>query len=104
MSPEDLLKQEQALDCSTGSVLLTHDVGLHARPSVTMTKLAKKFACRVELGLSADGPWVDAKSIAKVMKMKVPKNTVLHFQASGSDAPEAINALTVLVENDFELD
>ena len=28
----------------TGSILMTHDVGLHARPSVKLTKLAKGYA------------------------------------------------------------
>jgi phosphocarrier protein HPr len=29
-------------------VLITHDVGLHARPSVKLTKLAKGFHSRIE--------------------------------------------------------
>ena len=31
-------------DTVEGSVVITHDVGLHARPSVKLTKLAKGFA------------------------------------------------------------
>lgn len=104
MSQENPLQQEPTQDRAVASVLLTHDVGLHARPSVTMTKLAKTFTCQIEVGTSNEGPWVDAKSIAKVMKMKAPKDTVLHFQALGSDATEAIKALVRLVEKDFEKD
>ena len=33
----------------TGSILMTHDVGLHARPSVKLTKLAKGYASDIEL-------------------------------------------------------
>ena len=51
----------------SGSVLLTHAVGLHARPSVKLTKLAKTFGAAIELGAGPDGPWIDAKSIVKVM-------------------------------------
>ena len=87
---------------ATGSVLLTHDVGLHARPSVKLTKLAKTFSSRIELGLAADGPWIDAKSIVKVMATKVPKTTVLHFRAEGEDAQRAVDALIALVVGDFE--
>ena len=86
----------------SGSVLLTHDVGLHARPSLKLTKLAKQFRSTVTLGLSESGPWIDAKSINKVMSAKVPKDTTLFFEASGDDASEAVAALTALVENDFE--
>ena len=85
----------------TGSVLLTHAVGLHARPSVKLTKLAKTFASRVELALSPEGPWIDAKSIVKVMATKAPQNAVLHFRAEGDDAERAVGALAALVAGDF---
>ena len=88
----------------SGSVLLTHAVGLHARPSVKLTKLAKTFPAHVELALSADGPWIDAKSIVKVMAAKAPKGTVLHLKASGPSAGEALSALVALVERDFDED
>ena len=84
------------------TVLLTHDVGLHARPSVTLTKLAKRFNAQIDVGLSREGPWTDAKSIARVMKMKVPRDSVLHVQAHGADAEAAVQALVVLVQTDFQ--
>lgn len=87
---------------ASGSVLMTHDVGLHARPSVKLTKLAKTFASRVELGVADAGPWIDAKSIVKVMAAKAAKDTVLWFRAEGSDAEKAVSALIALVERDFE--
>jgi len=87
---------------ATGSVLLTHDVGLHARPSVKLTKLAKRFEARISLAVSREGPWLDAKSISKVMAAKVPKDSTLFFQAEGRDAQNAVSALVMLVERDFE--
>jgi phosphocarrier protein HPr len=84
------------------SVLLRHAVGLHARPSVKLTKLAKGFESRIDLGLSADGPWVDAKSIVKVMATKAPKDSVIYFRAEGADADTAVQALVTLVEGDFQ--
>ena len=85
-----------------GSVLLRHAVGLHARPSVKLTKLAKTFGARIHLGLSQEGPWIDAKSIVKVMATKAPQETVLFFRAEGDDAEQAVKALVTLVEQDFE--
>jgi phosphocarrier protein HPr len=84
------------------SVLMRHAVGLHARPSVKLTKLAKGFESRIDLGLSADGPWVDAKSIVKVMATKAPKDSVIYFRAEGADADAAVQALITLVEGDFQ--
>jgi phosphocarrier protein HPr len=83
-------------------VLITHEVGLHARPSVKFTKLAKSFPAEVEVALSPEGPWFDAKSIVKVMATKAPKGTVLHLRATGEAAAEAIEALTALIERDFD--
>jgi phosphocarrier protein HPr len=91
-----------ASETVSASVLMTHDVGLHARPSVKLTKLAKTFASRVELAASPEGPWIDAKSIVKVMAMKAPKDTVLHFRAAGADAEAAVAGLVALVDRDFD--
>jgi phosphocarrier protein len=87
---------------TSGMVLLTHAVGLHARPSVKFTKLAKRFDSAIELGLGPDGPWIDAKSIVKVMAAKVPQGSTLHIRAAGSDAADAVAALIGLVERDFD--
>ncbi|WP_095082797.1 HPr family phosphocarrier protein [Mesorhizobium sophorae] len=84
------------------TVLITHEVGLHARPSVKFTKLAKTFAAEVEIALAANGPWFDAKSIVKVMATKAPKGTVLHIRASGDGADDAVDALVELVRRDFD--
>lgn len=82
---------------------MTHAIGLHARPSVKLTKLAKTFTAQIELATAgAEGPWIDAKSIVKVMAAKAPKDTTLFFRAQGEDAAAALAALTALVERDFD--
>ena len=86
----------------TGSALLTNDVGLHARPSVKLTQLAKRFGAHIEFARATTGPWVDAKSIVKVMGSKTPKGAMLHFRAHGEDAVAAVQSLIGLVERDFE--
>ncbi len=88
---------------ATGSILMTHDVGLHARPSVKLTKLAKKFESEIALSFTPDGPWIDAKSIVKVMATKAPKDTQLFFRAQGRDAQQAVEELVDLVKRDFDV-
>lgn len=83
------------------SVMLAHEGGLHARPAIKVTQLAKRFAAQVWIGLSEAGPWIDAKSIARVMAMKTPSNTRLYFAAAGDDAQGAVDALARLVAEDF---
>ncbi|HEY0526034.1 MAG TPA: HPr family phosphocarrier protein [Stellaceae bacterium] len=88
----------------TASAPLTNEVGLHARPSVKLTQLAKSFAATVEIALEPAGPWVDAKSPVKIMRVKAPKGAVLHFRAWGADAAAAIGALADLVARRFDED
>jgi phosphocarrier protein HPr len=94
------MKRESAL--AEAQVLITHDVGLHARPSVKLTKLAKGFAARIHVAPGAEGPWFDAKSIVKVMATKAPKGSTLFLRAEGADAQEAIDALVSLIKRDFD--
>ena len=84
-----------------GAALLTNVTGLHARPSVKLTQLAKTFAASVELGLSAEGPWLDAKRPVQVMRAKANKGETLYFRAAGVDARQAVAALVALVEGRF---
>lgn len=85
-----------------GSAVLTNAVGLHARPSVKLTQLAKSFAATVEIALASGGPWVDAKSPVKVMRVKAPHGATLHVRAIGADAEDAASAILSLVERRFD--
>src|SRR5437764_1266416 len=86
----------------TGSALLTNAVGLHARPSVKLTQVAKSFFATIEFALDPDGPWADAKSPVKVMRVKAAKGSTLHFRVEGPGAPEALAAMIGLVERRFD--
>jgi phosphocarrier protein HPr len=86
----------------TAAVLLTNAVGLHARPSVKLTQLAKSFMSQVEVATASEGPWADAKSPVKVMRIKAPKGTTLHFRCDGPDADAALSAMVGLVDRRFD--
>ena len=84
------------------SVLLTHKVGLHARPSVKLTKLAKQYDAVIAIKPDDREDWTDAKSIVKVMALKAKQGVTLHFKAEGSDAQSALDAMVGLVERNFD--
>jgi phosphocarrier protein HPr len=87
---------------AAANTMLTNAVGLHARPSVKLTQLAKAFRANVELALAPDGPWTDAKSPVQVMRVKAARGTVLHVRAEGEDAPDAVAAVMDLVRRKFD--
>jgi len=88
-------------DLAKGSVQLVHAVGMHARPAVKLTKLAKRFKSHIALRVSGAVDWIDAKSVAKVMAMRAARDSIIEFEASGADAQAAVAALVALIEQDF---
>ena len=83
-------------------VLITHPTGLHARPAVKLTKLAKTFPAEIRLRRAPDGDWVDAKSVVKVMGLKFRTGTTVELEAQGETAEAALAELRALVERDFD--
>jgi phosphocarrier protein HPr len=86
----------------SGMVRIIHSTGLHARPSVMFTRLAKSFNASIQIADHTHGPWIDAKSIVKVMGLKAPFGTMLFIRAEGRDAEIAVKQLSQLIEDDFE--
>lgn len=85
-----------------GSARLINETGLHARPSVKLTQLAKSFHGHVELAISPDGPWINAKSPVKVMSFQAEAGMSLYFRATGEGASDAVAAMVALVERNFD--
>ena len=84
-----------------GEAVVQDPTGLHARPAVKLTKLAKGFAASVEICGGDSDTWVNAKSPNAVMKLKVRHGETLRFRADGEDACQAVAELVALVERDF---
>jgi phosphocarrier protein HPr len=83
------------------SVQLVHAVGMHARPAVKLTKLAKKFQAQISIRASDAADWINAKSVAKVMALRAARHSIIQIKASGEDAEAAVAALVALVAADF---
>ena len=77
----------------TGNVRLVHAVGMHARPAVKLTKLAKKFQAQVSVRVAGAAEWI--------MAMRAAHGSTIEIKASGSDAEAAVAALVDLIATDF---
>ena len=85
-----------------GEAVIQDETGLHARPAVKLTKLAKRFSSRVEIKSEESDSWSNAKSPNAVMKLKVPHRATLMIRAAGADAGQAVTALSMLIDRDFD--
>ena len=52
------------------SAAIMDPIGLHARPAVKLTQLAKKFSARIEIRPENSDKWVNAKSISILMPIE----------------------------------
>lgn len=84
-----------------GHAVVRDPTGLHARPAVKLTKLAKRYSAAIHVRAGQAGSWVNAKSPNAIMKLKAAHGEMLYFRAVGEDAGEAVSALVALVERDF---
>ena len=89
-------------DQASGAVAIKDPTGLHARPAVKLTKLAKTFNATVEIASAGQDKWISAKSPNAVMKLKAGHGEELRVRAFGDDAGAAVEAIVDLVERDFE--
>jgi len=85
----------------SGNVRLVHAVGMHARPAVKLTKLAKKFQAQISVRVEGAAEWINAKSVAKIMAMRSAHGSTIEIKAAGSDAEAAVAAMVKLIETDF---
>ncbi len=92
----------QEVERASGDAVVLDPTGLHARPAVKLTKLAKRFAAEVRVRAGAGGDWVNAKSPNRVMKLKARSGETVAFEAEGPDAAAAVSALVALVERNFD--
>jgi phosphocarrier protein HPr len=94
----DMVRDEEWIG---GSAVIRDPTGLHARPAVKLTKLAKSFGATVEIRAENGESWTNAKSPNAVMKLRAGFGVPLHIRAAGDDARAAVDALVALVDRDF---
>jgi phosphocarrier protein HPr len=80
-------------------IQISNKLGLHARASAKLTKLAGSF--KSEIHLSRNGRRVNAKSIMGVMMLAAGLGSEIDIEIEGADEQEAMAALRELIGNRF---
>jgi phosphocarrier protein len=81
------------------SISISNKLGLHARASAKLTKLAGLYAS--EIHLSRNGRRVNAKSIMGVMMLAAGLGSLIEIEVDGADEDAAMAALRTLIEGKF---
>jgi phosphocarrier protein HPr len=81
------------------TVTISNKLGLHARASAKLTKLAGSF--RSEVFMSRNGRRVNAKSIMGVMMLAAGLGSDVEIETSGEDEQPAMDALVALINDKF---
>lgn len=80
-------------------VKIINKLGLHARASAKLTKLASQYKC--EVWITGNNRRVNAKSIMGVMTLAASKGTTIQIETSGEQETEAMGAIVALIEDYF---
>jgi phosphocarrier protein HPr len=78
---------------------ISNKLGLHARASAKLTKLAGTFKC--EVFMSRNNRRVNAKSIMGVMMLAAGMGSKVELETEGVDEQAAQDAITALVNDKF---
>ena len=81
------------------TVTISNKLGLHARASAKLTKLAGSHQC--EVWMSRGERRVNAKSIMGVMMLAAGIGSVVEIETDGKDEQAAMDALVALVNDKF---
>lgn len=83
----------------TATLRINNKLGLHARASAKLTKLASSF--QSEVFMSRNGRRVNAKSIMGVMMLAAGLGTEVEVEVDGADERQALDAIAALVQQKF---
>ncbi len=78
---------------------ISNKLGLHARASAKLTKLAGSFPC--EVWISKGERRVNAKSIMGVMMLAAGIGSEVELETDGAQEQEAMDALLALIADKF---
>ena len=81
------------------STTISNKLGLHARASAKLTKLAGSFAC--EVWMSKGDRRVNAKSIMGVMMLAAGLGSMVEVETDGADEQAAMDAILALINDKF---
>ena len=81
------------------STTINNKLGLHARASAKLTKLAGSFPC--EVWISRGERRVNAKSIMGVMMLAAGIGSTIEIETNGANEQAAMDALLAMVADTF---
>ena len=81
------------------NITISNKLGLHARASAKLTKLAGSFPC--EVWLTKGERRVNAKSFMGVMMLAAGIGSELEMETDGAQEQEAMDALVALINDKF---
>lgn len=80
--------------------LIENQRGLHARAAARLVRLAETFQSNISIG--KDDMRVSAQSIMGLLMLAASTGCTIHICAKGTDAQEAVSAITDLVKRKFD--
>jgi phosphocarrier protein HPr len=81
------------------SATISNKLGLHARASAKLTKLAGSHSC--EVWMTRGDRRINAKSIMGVMMLAAGLDSEVEIETDGADEQQAMDAILALINDKF---
>ena len=81
------------------NITISNKLGLHARASAKLTKMASGFDC--DVWMTRNERRINAKSIMGVMMLAAGVGSTVLLETDGADEQAAMDALSALVNDKF---
>ncbi|CCH34554.1 dihydroxyacetone kinase phosphoryl donor subunit DhaM [Actinosynnema sp. NPDC047251] len=91
---------ESAVDGESAEIVLTNEVGLHARPAALVVRSLAGLDAQVVVRFGDER--ADAASVLALMGLGAPGGATVEVSATGPDAAEAVRRVRELAGRDFD--
>lgn len=81
-------------------VVVRNEQGMHARAASRFVQIASRFAAEIEV--EREGVLANGKSVIGLLMIVATRGSVIKIRSEGPDAPDALEALAVLVDSGFD--
>ncbi len=80
-------------------LIITNELGLHARPAAMIAKIARK--AKAEIWLEKDGQKVDATSMIDILSIACQKDSKIVLEADSSDDELVFEEILKIIQEGF---
>ena len=87
--------------CKVREFIINNEAGIHARPATHFVEIVANYESEVNVTNLDNGITANGRSIISMLMLTAQKGHKIRLQINGNDEDELMDALTGLIESNF---